>query len=234
MSRRLLVIDDHVGLDTALRHLLASSGWDDVIQTQSATHALELVTRHRPHLVTVDLQVGPADGLDILRTLLAAQPHLAVVVLAGSADTDQVVEAMRAGARAFVPKSLEPAELIAALDAAYDGITWLPLPLIGPVVAALIHPPPASEWQELVASLSDREREVLGLLVTGLDRREIAARLTISLNTVRTHVKNILARLGVHSSLEAVSLALRAGVRPMVDLPELGAAVPTSGAARRS
>lgn len=86
--------------------------------------------------------------------------------------------------------------------------------MIGPVIDAVLHPPPASEWEELVAGLSAREYAVLELMVAGLDRREIAEELTISLNTVRTHVKNILARLGVHASLEAVSLALRAGVRP--------------------
>ena len=76
-------------------------------------------------------------------------------------------------------------------------------------------PPPANDWEGLIETLSAREYAVLELMVAGLDRRAIAEELTISLNTVRTHVKNILAKLGVHASLEAVSFALRAGVRPM-------------------
>ncbi|HEX2577067.1 MAG TPA: LuxR C-terminal-related transcriptional regulator [Aquihabitans sp.] len=117
-----------------------------------------------------------------------------------------------------------------------EGHTFIPVELVGPVVDIFINPPPEDEWKQLVGALSDRERQVLELMVTGLDRREIAEALTISLNTVRTHVKNILARVGVHSSLEAVSLALRAGMRP-VPHPLAGggqAAELSPGRARRS
>lgn len=214
MPRTLLIVDDHRGLDLALARLLAADGWDEVVQADSAGRARELVARSRPDLVTVDLQIGDDDGLELLRSLRADHPHLALAVLTGSTSTEGAVDALRSGATAFIPKSTEPEELRQALTAVRDGFTWLPLALIGPVVQHLLNPPPANEWQELVSSLSQREHEVLELMVTGLDRRQIAERLTISLNTVRTHVKNILARLGVHSSLEAVSLALRAGMRP--------------------
>jgi DNA-binding NarL/FixJ family response regulator len=214
VARTLLVVDDHKGLADAIAHLVAADGWDEVHQAESTSGALELAARHRPDLVTVDLTLGREDGIDLLRRLRDDYPHLPLVVLTASGTVDRAVDSLRAGASGFVPKGSDPEHLLLALHAAVEGHTWLPLTLIGPVVRAILDPPPASEWEELVSSLSVREHEVLELMVAGLDRREIADRLTISLNTVRTHVKNILARLGVHSSLEAVSLALHAGMRP--------------------
>ena len=82
------------------------------------------------------------------------------------------------------------------------------------MLTALLEPAPPTEWQALVAGLTTREQEVLDLMVAGFDRPSIARQLGISVNTARTHSKNILGKLGVHSSLEAVSVALRAGMRP--------------------
>ena len=86
------------------------------------------------------------------------------------------------------------------------------------VKSEALHPPPPTVWVELVDCLSDRERDVLALMVAGLDRRQIADELMISFNTVRTHVKHVLSKLGAHSTVEAISVALRAGIRP----PDLG------------
>lgn len=216
MGRTVLVVDQQPNLGAALGQVIAADGWDEVVQAETAPRALEVLAGRRIDVVTLDVRVGEADGVALLRAIRAAHPHVPAILLATDCTTAVAVEALRAGATAIVPKSVDPEELRAAIAAADAGHTWLPLALVGPVLDLLMFPPPANEWQELVESLSERERQVLQLMVDGLDRREIANRLTISLNTVRTHVKNILARLGVHSSLEAVSLALRAGLRPAV------------------
>lgn len=214
MDRSLLVVDDHENVAVAIAHLAATDGWHPVHVADGCQTALASAAQHRPDLVTVDLSLGDENGLDLIVELREQYPHLPIAVLTATGTAERAVDCLKAGANAFIPKSTQPDELMAALRAALDGHTWLPVGMIGPVLQTVLDPPPASEWEELVNNLSAREHTVLELMVAGLDRRDIAGTLTISLNTVRTHVKNILAKLGVHSSLEAVSLALRAGMRP--------------------
>ncbi len=214
MGRSLLVVDDHHGIAAALQHLLGAQGWGPVHVAHDRAEALERVARHRPEVVSIDLGLGPDRGLDLVADLRAARPRLVLVVFTARGTAEVALSCLRAGADAFVPKSATPGEIQAAFEAAAEGHSWLPLPLLKPVVALLLDPPPPTEWEELVGTLSPREHEVLALMVAGRDRRAIAEELVISLNTVRTHVKNILSKLGVHASLEAVSLALRAGMRP--------------------
>jgi len=214
MTASLLIVDDHPWLADAVAQLVASAGWSPVEMATSTADALALARRLRPDVVSVDLTLGDDDGLDLISNLLEDQPHLAVVVLTGASSGPRALECIAAGARGFIPKSAAPEEILAAFEAVFQGHTWLPVSLIAGVLDAALHPPPPTVWVELIDSLSEREREVLELMVAGLDRHQIAEELMISFNTVRTHVKHVLAKLGAHSTVEAVSVALRAGVRP--------------------
>lgn len=214
MSLSLLVVDDHEGVANALGELMRAAGCDPVHLADSTRSAVDLARRERLDVATIDLDLGGEDGIDLLGILLEEHPHLPLLVLSATATPDVVVAALRAGASGFVPKTSSSDDLLAAIKAAAAGHTWLPVELIGPVIALMKEPPPPSDWELLIDTLSERERQVLGLMVDGLSRSEIGTTLSISLNTVRTHVKSILAKLGVHASLEAVSLALRAGIRP--------------------
>ncbi|HEU5149443.1 MAG TPA: response regulator transcription factor [Iamia sp.] len=214
MSLSLLVVDDHEGVANALGELLRAAGCDPVHLADSIGAALAVARRERLDLATIDLDLGAEDGLDLLAVLGEEHPRLPLLVLSATSAPEVIVAALRAGAAGFVPKTAASEDLLAAVHAASEGHTYLPVELIGPVVERMKEPPPPSDWELLVDTLSERERQVLGLMVDGLNRSEISAELAISLNTVRTHVKSILAKLGVHASLEAVSLALRAGIRP--------------------
>ncbi len=210
----LLVVDDHEGVANALADLMRAAGCEPVWLASTITGAMAVVRRERVDVVTIDLDLGAEDGFDLLDRVRTEYPHLPTLVLTASSAIEAVVRALRAGAAGFVPKTSSSDDLLAAIRATAEGHTWLPVELIGPVVQRLMVPEPPSDWELLIESLSDREREVLGLMVDGLSRAEIGTALSISLNTVRTHVKSILSKLGVHASLEAVSLALRAGIRP--------------------
>ena len=214
MDRTLLIVDDHVGITTALAHLARSDGWTNVQVAHTIAGAKAAIERRRPQVASIDMDLGTEHGLSLVRHLDEHHPTVAVVVLTAAGTVENALAALRAGALALVPKSASPSDMLAAIAAAERGESWLPAHLLGPVLHQLLWPPPPDEWAALVGGLSPREHEVLGLMVTGLDRREIATRLTISLDTVRTHIKNILAKLGVHSALEAVSIGLRAGMRP--------------------
>lgn len=199
--------------------MLAASGYDPVHLARTKAEAVAMCARVRPDLITVDLDLDHDDGLDLLAELGRTDPHRPAVVLTATGTTEAMADALRAGAAGFVPKSASSDDLLAALDAALAGEMWLPQALVAGTVRRLLEPPPPNDWRALVDTLSPREREVLQLMVRGSSRREIAATLYISLNTVRTHVKSILSKLGVHASIEAVSVALRAGMRPDDPLP---------------
>lgn len=222
MGRSLLIVDDHEGVARALASLLEAAGYGPVHVAHNSGEAITLCDRERPDLVTVDLDLAGDDGLGLLRLLHRDHPNRPSIVLTATGTVDAAVAALKAGAAGFVPKSTSCDDLVQALEAAANGHLWLPVALIGPVVHQLLEPPPPNDWEALVDTLSAREQEVLQLMVRGLSRRDIASALFISLNTVRTHVKSILAKLGVHASLEAVSVALRAGMRPDGPLPGSG------------
>ncbi len=232
MSLSLLVVDDHEGVANALGELMRAAGCEPVHLADSITDAVAVSRRERLDVATIDLDLGGEDGIELLTILRDERPHLPLLILSAHAAPDVVVAALRAGASGFVPKTASSDDLIAAIRAVSEGHTWLPVELIGPVVELMKEPPPPSDWEILIDTLSERERQVLGLMVDGLSRSEIGAALSISLNTVRTHVKSILAKLGVHASLEAVSLALRAGIRP--ERPDFRQIDLRSGGARRS
>lgn len=214
MPLSLLVVDDHEGVANALGELMRAAGCEPVHLADSIASAVAVARRERVDVVTIDLDLGGEDGMDLLGLLREEHPHLPLLVLSATSTPDVVAEALRAGSSGFVPKAASSDDLLAAIKAASEGHTWIPVELIGPVVEHLKEPVPPSDWEILIDTLSERERQVLGLMVDGLSRSEIGTTLSISLNTVRTHVKSILAKLGVHASLEAVSLALRAGIRP--------------------
>jgi DNA-binding NarL/FixJ family response regulator len=214
MGRQVVIVDDHEDLLEAVADLLGGAGWGPITTAASAADGFVAVERARPDVAVVDLAVSGGEGMHLLHRLRGMHDPPNVVVLTSSSTVDQAVASIRAGARAFVPKTASPQDLVDALTAVESAGAWVPSVLLGGVLTALLEPAAPTEWEQLVAGLTRREREVLELMVAGFDRPSIARQLEISLNTVRTHTKNILAKLGVHSSLEAVSVALRAGVRP--------------------
>lgn len=214
MGHRLLIVDDHAAVADAMAQLAASDLWEDIHTAGTVSEALALADRHRPNVATIDLDLGPEDGYELLLKLRDLHPHCALVVVTATGTVEQAIRCLRVGAAAFVPKSASSAELLHALRAAVSGDNWLPTSLVAPILRVLFNPQPINEWERLYSTLSARETEVLSLMAAGLGRTQIAEQLHISLNTARTHAKNIHTKLGVHTSGEAVSIALRAGMRP--------------------
>ena len=135
-----------------------------------------------------------------------------IVLLAEHRDESGLVAAVQAGARGWVPRSAPIAELVTAVRATARGGTWLPPTLLTHVLGELVWSTPMEDpAQVLLHALTRREREVLGCLAEGLTRPQVATRLRMSPNTVRTHVQSTLAKLGVSSSLAAVALLRSAG-----------------------
>ncbi|MET7933853.1 response regulator transcription factor [Streptomyces sp. NPDC005322] len=159
-----------------------------------------------------------ADGISLVGGVRTAQPGVRTVVLAERDDPRRAAAALQAGACGWVAKDCSLVRLLAVIRGVLRDETHLPPALLTDVLreltAARKH---RTESERLVESLTPREREVLRCMVAGLGRKAVAERLFLSPHTVRTHMQNVLGKLGVHSTLAAVALARRAGVGP-VDL----------------
>ncbi|GAA2134915.1 response regulator transcription factor [Streptomyces synnematoformans] len=163
---------------------------------------------------------GASGGISLTARVRSAHPQTRTVVLAARDDPARAAAAVQAGAYGWVAKDSSLSRLLAVIRGVLRGETHLPPALLTGVLreltAAREH---RTESEQLVESLTPREHEVLRCMVAGLGRKAVAERLYLSPHTVRTHMQNVLGKLGVHSTLAAVALARRAGVGP-VDLAE--------------
>jgi DNA-binding NarL/FixJ family response regulator len=216
MSTRVFIIDaQQVFVSGLTLRLEAESDLSVVGTATSAALGIPAVERAHPDVVIIEAELHDAEGIDVVHELRRRHGDLSVVVVTAREDWPIALEAVRAGASALVTKSQDADELVNAVRGASAGEAYIPPGLLSDVLRELQHPTDQrSEWRQRVHRLTPREHDVLQLMMTGLDRATIARRLYVSPNTVRTHTKNILAKLKVHSTLEAVALAVRAGVRP--------------------
>lgn len=170
------------------------------------------------------------DGIGLVERVRAEYPATRTVVLAERDDARRAARALQAGASGWVAKDCSLSRLLAVMRGVLRDETHLPPALLTGVLreltAARRH---RTESERLVESLTPREQEVLRCMVAGLGRKAVAERLFLSPHTVRTHMQNVLGKLGVHSTLAAVALARRAGVGPVELVPSAGDVVERSG-----
>jgi DNA-binding NarL/FixJ family response regulator len=206
---RVLIVDDHRAFGGALAARLSTEPDMQVVSVvATGREALEALEATEVDLVLLDLTLAGESGLEVARAMFERRGGLAVLVVTEVEDAAAASEAVRAGVAGWVPKHRPVDELLAAARGVLAGETWYPPRLLTGVFARLSVP---AGDDEVLGRLTRREQEVLACMVEGLDRQGIAERLYLSANTVRTHVQNLMAKLGVHSGPEAVSVAVRAG-----------------------
>ncbi len=212
---RVLLIDDHMMVAEVLAARLAAAEDIWVAGRCSATdpNLPDIVRRLQPDVITIEVEpFGPATG-KVLQGLIAARPDAKVVVLSAESDIALALDAARAGAAAWVAKRQSAAELEAIIRGVYRGESWYPPEMLGEILRGLrADVTRAGEDTDVLDMLSPRERDVLRRMMEGKHGRDIAQDLMISTDTVRTHIRNIFAKLDVHSSLEAVRVARAAGL----------------------
>ncbi|WP_282692891.1 response regulator transcription factor [Streptomyces sp. CC208A] len=230
---RVLVVDDHRVFAESLAAALAAEPDVDVAAAGSAPAALRCLDRaaaegRRFDVLLVDADLSPpggepgsaGDGIALVAGVRKTHSALRTIVLAEKDDALRAALALQAGASGWVAKDCSLQRLLAVVRGVLRDETHLPPALLTGVLreltAARRH---RTESERLVESLTPREREVLRCMVAGLGRKAVAERLFLSPHTVRTHMQNVLGKLGVHSTLAAVALARRAGVGP-APLPE--------------
>jgi DNA-binding NarL/FixJ family response regulator len=210
-----LIVDDHLLFAEALQlRLRRERDLHPVRIATSASEALALARAEAPDLVIMDYRLGPDNGIDLAAQIRAVAADCQVIILSGGVQVADVLRAMRGGARGWLAKTSDVDELLRAIRAVIRGDAWLSPPLLGSVLLELVDDD-RKPTDTPLSGLTTRELEVLGCMVDGLTRTQIAARLYISGNTARTHTQNVLAKLDAHSTLEAVSIAQRHGMRAL-------------------
>jgi two-component system nitrate/nitrite response regulator NarL len=219
---RVLLIDGHKMLtDTlAARLSTATDMWVVGSSTADDPRLPEIVRTLRPDVITTEVAPVAGETGSLLRSLAAARPSARLVLLTGSDDTAHAVAAAREGAAAWVSKKSTVDHLLGVLRAVCAGHACYPPRQLGAVLRELRDDVRnAHSHTERLSVLSYRERDVLLSMIDGKPVSQIAVESLVSTNTVRTHVRSILTKLGVHSRLEAVSVARNAGLRPTLDHP---------------
>lgn len=205
---RVLIVDDHGLIRDGLRAILLSSFPDcDIAEAASFTEALgQLEAMPDPDLVLLDLNMPDAQRFSALEQLRVDFPSLPVVMVSGSYDRVTVRDALAAGAAGFLPKTLDRATILDAIQQVLAGEIYVPGELQNDAVAEQ-----EDKIRKLIASLTPQQRVVLGHLVAGRLNKQIAHELDISMTTVKAHVSAILCKLNVFSRTQAVILANQVG-----------------------
>lgn len=213
---RVLVVDDQEMFSEALALLLERQrGMTLVASAGTAEAGIALCRTERPDVVLMDLDLPDLDGIEATRRIKQDSPGAKVVVLSALSSPEAIAGALAAGACGYVPKSREVDELLDAVRRAAAGEIVMPatdLPIVLDLLENGRRPPSVGEFA--LRRLTARETEILRALAGGESTAAVAASLGISPLTVQSHVKSILAKLGVHSKIEAVTLAWRHGLAP--------------------
>jgi DNA-binding NarL/FixJ family response regulator len=201
-SLNVVIVDDHVALRRGMELLLRRAGHHVVGTSDDAEAGEALILRRKPDVALVDLALPGMSGAELTRSLLASDPSVRIILYTGAADERQLLDALDAGAAGFALKSGDPEELEQAIRTVAAGEDYLD-PRLTPLLAGGAN--------GRTKTLSPREREILGLLSNGLSGEEAAKQLFLSSETVRTHVRNAMTKLGAATRAHAVALALQRG-----------------------
>ena len=207
---RVVVADDHPLYRDGIVAAVGALGTAEVVGVAAdGAEAVRLCAELAPDVGLMDLAMPVLTGIDATARIAAEQPGVAVLVLTMLESDDSVVAALRAGARGYLVKGADRAEIASALDAVSRGQAVFGSGIAPSVLSRLVDPPRPRGSSTRFPELTDREVEVLDLLGLGLGNRAIADRLYLSDKTVRNHVSNILAKLGVPDRAAAGELARR-------------------------
>ena len=204
---RVMLADDHTMVRRGLATFLMI--FDDMTlvgEAANGAEAISLCAEVHPDVILMDMIMPDMDGVAATSAIRQQFPQVQIIALTSFKEGNLVKKALEAGAIGYLLKDVMADELAAAIRAAYSGRATLSPDVVQEMVQT------ANQPQVLILDLTEREREVLALMVEGLNNTQIAGRLTVSPATVKSHVSNILSKLMVTSRTEAVTLALRRGL----------------------
>lgn len=209
MAPRAVIVEDHDALGRGLELVLGQAGIDVVGSARTEQEGYEVIQRERPGLAVVDIGLEDGSGVQLARRLSRSLPELGVLIYTGLEDEALLRQALDCGARGVALKAGPARELVAAARAVASGGSW-----VDPHLASIL----GNAARHEIPVLSPREREVMALLATGLKGPQVADRLGIAPDTVRTHIENAMQRLDARTRVHAIALALQHG---LIEIPDL-------------
>jgi DNA-binding NarL/FixJ family response regulator len=215
-QRRVLLIDDHEMARRGLAAMLSTADWIEIVgEAGSCADGLGAVRTTRPDIVLLDIRMPGEDGLSCLEKLKALEPPVAVVIVTLYDDRRYVLEAIRRGAAGYVLKDASTADVITTLSAVADGQLAIDQQLLREALSSKKQDPPPGESPRQRAeaySLTPREQDVLNLVAEGMTNKEIGGQLSITEDTVKKHVQNIIWKLRAADRTQAAIMAFRLGL----------------------
>jgi DNA-binding NarL/FixJ family response regulator len=203
LSLRLVLVEDHEALREGLELLLGREGCTVVGTAGSLDEGEALIAETEPDVAVVDIRLGDESGIELTRRLLDANPDQRIVLYTGESDAEVLFDGLDSGARGYALKEGSPRELVLALQTVADGGTYVD-PRLRPALLS-------RRATQRLPALSPREREIMDLLAQGLTGEQVAERLVLSAETVKTHIRNAMTKLEASTRVHAVAIALREG-----------------------
>ena len=215
MTISVVIADDQAMVRAGFRRLLESEPDIDVVgEAGDGKQAVEQVTKARPDVALLDIRMPTMDGIEATRRIVASTDTNVVILTTFDLD-EYVYDALRAGAAGFLLKDAPPEQMIEALHAVTRGDALIAPSITKRLLAEFVRRPEPTDAARYLAALTEREREVLLRLGRGMSNAEIAAQLYVGEATIKTHVGNVLAKLGLRDRVQAVVFAYEHGlVRP--------------------
>src|SRR5512136_921292 len=215
---RVLLVDDHAVVRQGLRMFIEMQNDMEVIgEGINGIEAVELAAGLNPDVILLDLIMPGMDGVEATRKILSSAPQSRVLILTSFGEDDKVFPAIRAGAQGYLLKDIQPRDLVQAIRETHQGKAQLHPEVARRLMAAVAgdapgKPAPSPALPKELQELTEREREVLDLIARGLTNREIAGKMVVSEKTVKTHVSNLLDKLGLEDRTRAAIWALKHGL----------------------
>jgi DNA-binding NarL/FixJ family response regulator len=200
---KLLLVDDHEALREGLEVMLTSSGHEVVGVAGNVAAALDLLEVAEPDVAIIDIRLPDGSGIALTRELLARQPDLGIILYTGDSDAELLYEGLDSGARGYALKAGSMEELVAAIERVGAGGSY-----VDPRLDRILLSPRATAR---VPQLSPREREIMHLMAEGRTAEAIGNEINVSVETVRTHVRNVIRKLQARNRVHAIAMALERG-----------------------
>ncbi len=207
---KLVLVDDHALVRQGLADLLSrGAGMEVLATTGRAAETRALLEKHQPDLLILDLRMGPTDGITVLKELREHGATTPVIVLTMSEAAEDLAAALKLGVRGYLLKDMEPADVIEGIRRAARGELVVAPSIAGKLATILQSGEEPGSAASLIKQLTGRERQILGHVAAGKSNKAIAKALGISHDTVKLHVRHILAKLGLSSRVEAAVFAVQ-------------------------
>jgi DNA-binding NarL/FixJ family response regulator len=205
---RVLVVEDHNVVRQGLIALLSLvDGIDVIAEAADGVEAISQIRKHKPDVTLIDLRMPKLSGVDVIQRIRTESPHSRFVVLSTYDGDEDIYRALKAGAKAYLLKGMTSDDLVSTIRAVHAGKSHIP-----PAIAERLTERMGAQ------ELTPRESDVLEQIVKGKSNKEIAAELEVSEATVKTHINNLLGKLGVTDRTQAATAAIQRGIVPLESL----------------